>query len=355
MERIAVDVTPAINGSTGIARYVTQLTRALAALPDAPALARVAFGRAALAPEAGVRHVGVPLRVLATTWRVARQPRVERFIGPVTSVHASGAVLPAANAPVVAVVQDLAPIDHPELHPARDVEQLRRFVGGLDRVAAVIASSQATADRLAREGIAAEHITVVPLGRAPLPPPGPPLRTAPYVLAVGAPVRRKRFDLLLRAVASLARPDLAVVIVGPAGPEDAPLDELAESLRLGERYVRARDVDDTALATWYAHAAAVVAPSVEEGFGFPLVEALGLGTPVVATDLSVFHEVTGDHATFVPVDDEAAIADAIARLLDGGIDTSAQVERGAAHVAQYRWDVCASATLAVHRRVSRGA
>ena len=147
-----------------------------------------------------------------------------------TSVHASGPLLPPARCPVVAVVHDVAPLLHPDLHPPRDVDQLQRYVDQLYRASAIIAVSATTADRLvalarpvrarARRGERSQRLP---------PPEAPVLVGRPYVLAIGAPVPRKGFDALLRAMARLDDPDLTVAIVGPPGPEDDRLRALPDS------------------------------------------------------------------------------------------------------------------------------
>ncbi|MBA2281414.1 MAG: glycosyltransferase family 4 protein [Acidimicrobiia bacterium] len=350
MERIAIDVTAAITGRTGIARYVLALADAIEALPEAPTVARFAVGRALVEVPERTRHFPVPLRVVDRAWRAVAHPRVERITGLVDSVHASGPNLVPARAPVVAVVYDLAALDHPALHPARDVRQLRRYVEHLARADAVMAISATTADRLVASGVAPGRVHVAPIGRSPFPTAvDPPLAGRRYVLAVGAPVPRKGFDVLLRALARVDDPDLGLALIGPPGPEDDALAELAAALQLTDRVHRAGPVTEAELAGWYQHALVLAAPSVDEGFGLPLVEALALGTPVVATDIAVFREVTGRHALLVPLGDVDALAAALAEAADRPPSVVAQVALGTAHVAQYTWAACAAATVAVHR------
>ena len=348
---IAYDVTSTITGATGVARYVRELATALAQHPDGPALRTFAVGRTVVSGGMSARRVRTPLRLVARSWAHGGPPSVERLVGPVDSVHAAGPALPTSSAPVVAVVHDLAALDHPELHPARDVAQLRRYVGGLHRVAAVVTGSRATADRLSAlaSGV---PVHVTPYGRPALAAPEPPpLAGRPYVLAVGAPVPRKRYDLLLRAVARATPAGTAVAVVGPAGSEDRALEQLAGELGLAGRYRREVDVSDAQLAGWYAGASALAAPSVEEGFGFPLIEAQGLGVPVVASDIDVHREVAGDAAWFVPVGDDAALGEALALTLLGGTAVDLQAHAGIANASRYTWSACAAATLAVHRAV----
>jgi glycosyltransferase involved in cell wall biosynthesis len=352
---IGFDVTSTIAGATGIARYVRELGHAIEGLEGPPALKPYAVGRAVVPGPIDAARVRIPLRLVDRSWRVGGPPRVESIVGPVDTVHASGPVLPSTRRPMVAVVHDVAPLDHPELHPHRDIAQLRRYVAGLDRAAAVVTGSRATADRLA-ELAPSVPIHVTPYGRAPLAvPEAPPLAGHAYALAVGAPVPRKGYDLLLRAVARLDRPDLAVAVVGPAGSEDGALRALAAELGLSDRFHRHSHASDGELAGWYAGASVLAAPSVEEGFSFPVIEAQGLGVPTVASDIPVHREVGGGGAWLVPVGDVDALAAALEAALAGGPEVDRAVGLGRANAARFTWAGCAAATVAVHRAALDGA
>jgi glycosyltransferase involved in cell wall biosynthesis len=144
---------------------------------------------------------------------------------------------------------------------------------------------------------------------------------------------------------------VAVAIVGPTGSEDPALARLVEELALGDRVHRARHVSDGELAGWYAGASVLAAPSVEEGFSFPVVEAQGLGVPVVASDIPVHREVAGPAACFVAVGDVDALTSALEAAVDGGPAIERAIEVGRTNAARFTWAACAAATAAVHREV----
>ncbi len=348
MLTIAVDMTPAITGATGIARYVTELARALPLAGSDVRVRPFTIGRSQYPLPAGAHRVRVPARLVDPIWRATGRPRLEQILGRVDSVHASGSLLPPAAVPIVGVVHDVAALDHPHLHPRRDVDQLRRYVAALARAAAVISVSAATAERLV--GIVdPARLHVIPNGRSTFPTPvRPALADRGYLLVVGAPVPRKQYDQVLRALTRLPDPTIELVMVGPSGSEDPALAALVRELRLTDRVHRVGSVSEGELAGWYAHAAALVAPSTDEGFGLPLVEALASGVPVVASDIAAHREVTGGGALLVPGDDVGALAEAIEAVLDGGTAIADRTAVGTAHVARYTWDACARATLAVH-------
>lgn len=347
--RVGFDMTPTITGRTGIARYVIELSAALeAAGVD---VRRFAVGRASEPLPPGTRHVRVPLRVVGRAWSTLGRPRVESLVGPVDVVHASGPVLPASRAPRVSVVYDLAPLDHPDLHPPRAVAQLRHQVASLDQVAGVVAISATTAGRLAEYGVAAERIVVTRCGYRSLPPGEPPaLAGRTYVLAVGQLVARKGLDVLVRAMARLDT-SVHLALVGPSDGEEPELRRIVAELDIAERVHFAGRVSDAALAGWYDHAWVLAAPSVEEGFGLPLLEAMAAGLPVVASDISVFREITGGHASFVPVGDVAALAAALAALRDDPVAQKRLIAAGRAQAATFTWVRCAETTLAVYQRI----
>ncbi|MDP1807869.1 MAG: glycosyltransferase family 1 protein, partial [Acidimicrobiales bacterium] len=195
-----------------------------------------------------------------------------------------------------------------------------------------------------------EKVTVTPNGLRALPEADPSLvPSQPFVLAVGQLVPRKGLDGLLEAVARTS--GVGLVVCGPDGGQGAELQALARRLHLDGRATFLGRVSDEQLAGLYQSAAAVVAASVDEGFGLPLLEAMAAGAPVIATDIPAFREVGGSAPRYVPVGDSAALATAITDVVEDGQAREAWAEAGRAQAARFTWAACARATIDVYESV----
>lgn len=350
--RVAFDVTPQLTGNTGIARYLAELTAALErAGVD---VSRFAFGRATNPPPPGTKHLPLPARVIYPSWQRTGQPS-PRWLAPQAELlHCGAPGLPRAQLPIVATLQDIDALRFPDLHPSRSVKSVGALLSTLDRAAAVIVGSHEVAAQLAARGLDRNRVTVVHHGVTRLPDPVEAGIEGPYFLAVGAQMPRKGFDLLIRAFgrASLAGLDgHRLVIAGPPGPQSEELIRLVLRLALGRRILFAGAVSDAELAGLYRDATAVCVPSVAEGFGLPVLEALAAGTPTLASDLAVLREVSGGHASFVTPGDERAWADALIGMLeDETLRARPRAER-TAWAAQFTWERAAAQTVEVYGRV----
>jgi glycosyltransferase involved in cell wall biosynthesis len=359
--RLAFDVTPAVSGRTGIARYVIELGAALERAGGVQ-LRRFAIGRRpfagapgaagwAAAPERGaMRRVAIPARVVGAWWRAASWPRLEQLIGPVELVHATGALAPPTRRPLVVTVHDLAALRYPELHPRRHIRQQRALLSALRGAAAVVPVSCATADDLAHLGIAAERMVVAPLGVSPLAAPAPaPERPPPgYLLTVGESSPRKGYAVVLHALAHLDGTH-RLVMAGPPAGDEARLRQLIAGLGLRERVTRVGAVSDSMLAGLYAGALALCFPSVSEGFGLPLLEAMSAGVPVLASDIPSTREVVGEAAIYLDRWDERAWAEAIEGLARDPSLRSRLSAAGRRRAGAFTWERTAKATLEAYR------
>jgi len=214
-------------------------------------------------------------------------------------------------------VHDLIPITHPEYsRPGEDDRHRRRLQTVLDTGAAVVVNSQATrlqlADYAERLGRRLPDCVVAPLAPAALPAPASraPI-DRPYFVVVGTVEPRKNHLLLLqvwrRLVEELGDAAPRLVVIGQRGWECAPVLAFLEQCTALRDFVIARPhCSDADLATWLQHARALLFPSFVEGFGLPLVEALALRVPVIASHLPAFQEMAGDIPEFLdPLDGPA--------------------------------------------------
>jgi glycosyltransferase involved in cell wall biosynthesis len=235
-------------------------------------------------------------------------------------------------------------------------------MGLLVKAAARHADALITGTAAAREEICAQLglepacFTVVHHGHEPIdaiqPTPAETIRTRygldgkRIVLCVAAKRPHKNQELLIRAALSLAE-DTAIVLAGHPEPYELELRELAHELGLGLRVRFVGYVSDADLEGLWRTAACAAFPTLGEGFGLPVIEALAHGLPVACSDLPVLREIGGDQPHYFDPCDPAGAARAIAAAL---ADDSA-AERGPAYAARFTWRAAAAATNEVSKRV----
>ena len=273
-----------------------------------------------LRPTFEVRQLPLPRRVLYDAWHHLRTPPVERVTGRVDVVHATGgAVPPAGKARLVATINDVACLRHPEWFTARGARfAVRAFELIRSQAAAVIAPSQATATGLAEHGIDPQRIRVAPLGTAATRADAGTVAAVRkrfrlpeiFVLWVGTIEPRKNLAGLLDAAGRTAS-RVPVVLVGPQGwgIREGEIDALIRAA--GCEVIRVGFVPSGWLDPLYAAARVLVYPSLMEGFGLPVLEAMAQGTPVVTSAGTATEEVCADPGSVVDPHDAEAMADAI--------------------------------------------
>jgi glycosyltransferase involved in cell wall biosynthesis len=226
----------------------------------------------------------------------------------------------------------------------------RQQLAALDRASGILTVSRSTAERLIELGVDPERIHVTPNGLPELPPPAPPpLDGSPFILMVGTLEPRKGHELLLRAAAAAELPGLGIVFAGPTEGREAELRTLAEGLGLADRLTILGRVDDAVLAGLYAQAALLCLPSLGEGFGLPVLEAMAAGLPVVASDLPAIREVAGEAAVLVATGDVVALGAALQRATSDP-ELRGQLRRqGLARAATFTWEATADATVKAYQ------
>ena len=352
--------------AAGIARYATLLADALTRLPG-PERYLILRGRRDRQVQVG--QPGTPQRLALTP----PHHRLERLTLPLellrgrpspTLLHSLDHVAPAWGGwRSVVTLHDLAFL----LYPATHTPASRAYYGAtgesVRRAARVIAVSQRTAsDAVRLLGVDPARIRVVheaaapsfsPRARDALPPLARRLGfdpARPYVLFVGTLEPRKNLPLLLEAFALVRRQiDAQLVLVGARGWLDEPI--LAAHARSGvgdaARFVGTLDEED--LAVLYSHAGVFGLPSLYEGFGLPVLEAMACGAPVVSSNAGPLPEVAGDAALLLKPEDAAAWADALLDVLTTPPLADGLRTRGFARACTFSWDRAALATRDVYR------
>jgi glycosyltransferase involved in cell wall biosynthesis len=381
--RVAVDATPLLGHPTGVGVFCAG---ALAGLARRPELSVSAFAvswrrRRSLAPRLppGVGHHqrAMPARPLHAVWARLDRPAVERFVGAADVVHGTNFVVPPTRraAPVL-TVHDLTVVRYPELCDAPTLAFPGLIRRALRRGAWVHTPSAFVADEVVEAfGADPRRVRAVHSGTPILPPPPGdevargllpaghevvrgllPAGTERFVLAVGTAEPRKDLPGLVEAFDRLApaHPELALVLAGQEGWGEPALADALGAARHRDRIVRTGWVGDATLHALLGAAAVLAYPSVYEGFGFPPLQAMAAGVPVVATRAGALPEVLGDAAEFVAVGDRAALAGALDRVLGDGELREELRTRGLARAAGYTWDRCAEGLAALYRDAAGG-
>jgi glycosyltransferase involved in cell wall biosynthesis len=373
--RVALDATPLLGTPTGIGAFCLGALRALGRRSDLDVRAfAVSWRRRAgigtrLPPGVSATQRPMPARPLHAMWGHGAWPPVEWFIGRVDVVHGTNFVVPpSGRAAEVVSVHDLTPLHHPELcNPATLAypDLIRR---ALRRGAWVHTDSAFVAAEVVEAfGADPARVRVVAPGVPPLPDLAPaqaralvepflPPGVAQYVLAVGTAEPRKDLPGLVRAFDRLAERhrDLALVLAGPPGWGEEALTRAVEGASAGARVVRTGWLAPTALAALLQGAAVLAFPSLYEGFGFPPLEAMAAGVPVVATRAGSLPEVLGDGAVLVDVGDHDGLVEALDGVLDDPALRQRLVDSGTARAASFSWERCGEGLSALYREAAGG-
>lgn len=302
-------------------------------------------------PTVPMAHLRLPRLALYEAWQRARRPAVQRATGPVDLVHGTTLAVPPRSAPLVLTVHDLAFLAEPSHFSRRGLAFFRRGLAIARREAdCVLVPSQAVRIECLAAGFPADRLHVVPHGvdRAPASAEQVARVRAvyglggPYVLWTGTREPRKNLGGLLAAFGRLEA-DVDLVIVGPKG-WGADLGALLSATPRVRVTGFVPDADRDAL---YAGAEVFVFPSLREGFGLPVLEAMAQGTPVVTSAGTAMSEFAV--GALVDPADTRAIADTLDSLLADEPRRAELSVRARAKAATMTWEAAAATTLAAYR------
>jgi glycosyltransferase involved in cell wall biosynthesis len=365
-----LDLRPSLSRPTGVGAYVLSLARRLPVQAPQDRFyyfsASLSDRYAAVEWPSNVSFVDrrLPVRALNLLWNRAGWPALDRLVGaPLDLVHSPHPlIVPGKRARHVITIHDLFFLKHPEL---TDAEVRRDYVPlvreHVKRADGVICVSEYTASeaRLLLD-VPAEKIAVVPNGvdveyRRPVSDAQVEAVLARHrlprgaLLYIGSEEKRKNLVSLARAYMGLGqrRRNLPpLVLVGP-GSHWGQGGSIAGGMQIhATGYLETREI-----RALMAASRALVLPSLEEGFGLPVAEAMAAGLPVVCSQGSALEEVAGGAATLVNPLDTRSIAAGIERVLDDPTRLEEQRRQGLERSQQFDWDLSARMTLAFYRTV----
>lgn len=359
----------------GITRYAHEMYKGLRKFDDLTIRPVAAWSSlpsdklSVLQEETGLELVKLGHRLTPLAWHYLDWPTIERLIGgQVDVVHAvSLGYAIATRKPYVVTVHDLGPLTHPEYFTNTKPWIMERSLRQAEaRADAIVCVSQSTADevegylgthvadriRVIKEGVSPEFFRpsdMTCLAGLNLPP-----DNVSVILTAGKISPRKNVQGVLRALKKVQdKIDHHLVLVGGAGWEtEAVLKELDDGT-LVNRVHLLDYVTDEQLRALYRRASLYIHPSLYEGFGLTVLEAMASGVPVITSNTSSLPEVTGDAGILVDPTNGDEIAEAIYAICMDTPLREAKIEQGLTHAGLFSWDGCAAQLRDVFAEVGR--
>ncbi len=366
--RVAIDARYVRERPSGIGAYVRALVDQL---PDLAHPDHFFFWAHPLAPRPLSRAVNTSAVTVRagpnSPWPVIWPQRYASF-ADVDVFHSPHNIMPRGlSCASVVTVHDVMAIERPSLHlqglerVVKSVYYRQAIWRALRQATRLIAPSKATADRICvLLPEAAARLTVI--WSAPDPCFRPPENLAvtqeraarlsgaesPYLLLIGANTPSKRHDLAIAAFAAAVPRPWRLVLVQRRKARDG-LVQLANRLHVADRIVWLDTVGCEDLVTLIQAAGGLIQPSIYEGFGLPVLEAMACGCPVVASDIAPLREITASAAVLFPAGDLEALATALRDFVKSPGLRRSLGEQGLSRAQDFSWDHCARETLKVYR------
>ncbi|MDW3217951.1 MAG: glycosyltransferase family 1 protein [Acidimicrobiales bacterium] len=346
--RVGIDVTALLGPPTGVHRVTRSLIAALADDERVDVSGWLLSARGARPPiDVTVRRSRVPAALAQRVW--ARSALLGRIVtGPVDVAHGPNFLAPPTARSVISL-QDTTPLLHPEWcrpEVAAKAPAIRHAIaaGALVHVSSALVGAEAVEQLGAAPAqVHLVHHAVEPVAEADPAVAHGLVGADRYLLVLGTVEHRKNVVAAVRAMADVDE-DVHLVISGPAGNAEPELDAALDGLDR-RRIHRLPAVDDRTRNSLLRNATALLWPSRYEGFALPPLEALSVGTPIVATAVGALPELVGDQVALVPPGDDDAFTGAVTQLVTDDATVPAAVT---ARIAELTWTRAADAMVAVY-------
>ncbi len=259
-----------------------------------------------------------------------------------------------AGIPTATFIHDMIPLSHPEFQDWLQSAYLRwALVRAARRSTAVLTNSETTKSEIVRfAGVPAEKVTVCGLGPGSSLDRGGtayvPFPFRKFLLCLGTLEPRKNLSTLFSALALMDR-DLRLIVVGGQGWKTSPIFRQLRELGIENRVHFAGYLEDSELPAFFGVCEAFVFPSLYEGFGMPILEAMACGALVLTSDRGAMKEVAGDAAGYFDPEDPRSIADAIEKFVVRGEGREELVARGRERARMFTWESAADKVMEVLR------
>jgi len=296
----------------------------------------------------------LPRQILYEIWNKFNIPKAESLVNSVDLVHASGGAIPPTNLPMVATIHDLSWRRGNDWFPPRGKRFAETWLHKAHKAERLICPSSATFKDLAEAGFDEKKIRIVPLGVKKVDVKDEEIEllleknslSKPFVLWVGTIEPRKNLPTLVSAMRQI--PEVPLVLVGPKGWE-SNLQRIIEPI--SDRVKIIGEVDEHTKHVWYKAATVFCFPSLMEGYGLPVLEAMSHGTPVVTSSTTATAEVVHDTGLLIDPRSPDEITKAIKKLLEAPKSASELAKKALLRSKKFTWQNTALKTVKIYREV----